>query len=369
MVELVRCQTPRPADALAPPPRRLHPGRGAFPDQFALELGKGVEDPLQPDDAAHILEGKVFEMIRESMLDPGKLHSCIDTGGRLDDQSVARGPARVAGEIRTVDEERRRIIGRYAAEQIAGDEYIAADHALDRDLERLTRKKAELVAALRSPLHEDFVDASGRQFCASARECFQACADFDANRQFLLGHVERVIYVSKTVCVDRPRLRCRRSSCSAGGSAAPPGSHAQHLTHLVAIPRLAVRALLLGRAALAAHLRLDLRLNAVRVRELLDRLQVDALNEHLLLAVVDQLPRRLGCQLVVDVVVDHRSAPASDADCWRSQACRPDKIFFKKKKYYPTPVGVAPARYGLPRAPAPAASPRPGPSTAARGAG
>jgi site-specific DNA recombinase len=45
----------------------------------------------------HILEGKVFEMIQKIMLDPGKLRGCIDTGGRLDDQSIARELARVAG--------------------------------------------------------------------------------------------------------------------------------------------------------------------------------------------------------------------------------------------------------------------------------
>ena len=142
----------------------------------------------------HILEGKVFELIREIMLDPGKLRGCIDTGGRLDDQSIARELARIAGEIRALDEERRRLIGRYAAEQMAGEAYITANRALDRDLERLTREKAELVAALRSPQHEDFVDASIRQFCASARARLEACADFDAKRQFLVDHVERVIY-------------------------------------------------------------------------------------------------------------------------------------------------------------------------------
>jgi hypothetical protein len=142
----------------------------------------------------HILEGKVFELVREVLLDPGKLRGCIDTGERLDDRGIARELARVAGAIRVFDEERRRLIGRYAAEQMAGEAYITANRALDRDFERLTRKKAELVAALQSPQHEDFVDASVRQFCASARARFQACADFDAKRQFLLGHVERVIY-------------------------------------------------------------------------------------------------------------------------------------------------------------------------------
>src|SRR5262252_8605148 len=37
----------------------------------------------------HILEGKVFEMIRETMLDPLKLRDCIPSGG-LDDRSLAR---------------------------------------------------------------------------------------------------------------------------------------------------------------------------------------------------------------------------------------------------------------------------------------
>jgi hypothetical protein len=47
---------------------------------------------------------------------------------------------------------------------------------------------------LQSPQHEDFVDANIRQFCTSARARFKACADFDAKRQFLVDHVERVIY-------------------------------------------------------------------------------------------------------------------------------------------------------------------------------
>jgi hypothetical protein len=38
------------------------------------------------------------------------------------------------------------------------------------------------------------VDASVRQFCASANARLQASADFDAKRQFLVGHVARVIY-------------------------------------------------------------------------------------------------------------------------------------------------------------------------------
>jgi hypothetical protein len=38
------------------------------------------------------------------------------------------------------------------------------------------------------------MDASIRQFCATANARLQASADFEAKRQFLVDHVERVIY-------------------------------------------------------------------------------------------------------------------------------------------------------------------------------
>jgi hypothetical protein len=140
----------------------------------------------------HILEGKVFEMIREIMLDPGKLRGCINSGGGLDDRSTARELARVARKISTIDQDRRQLIDRYAADQMTGEEYISGNRALDGKLERLVREKAKLAAALRSP--QDFLEASIRQFCATANARLQASADFDAKRQFLLDHVERVIY-------------------------------------------------------------------------------------------------------------------------------------------------------------------------------
>ena len=84
---------------------------------------------------------------------------------------------------------------------MTGEEYIAANRALDRDLDRLLREKASLVAALRSPRQEDFVDASIRQFCATANARLLACADFETKRGFLVGHIEKVIYNRYTVTI------------------------------------------------------------------------------------------------------------------------------------------------------------------------
>jgi hypothetical protein len=69
----------------------------------------------------HILEGKVFEMIRETMLHPAKLRGCIEGAAGLDDRSTARALTRVAQKISALDQERRQTIDRYAADQMTGD--------------------------------------------------------------------------------------------------------------------------------------------------------------------------------------------------------------------------------------------------------
>jgi hypothetical protein len=144
--------------------------------------------------STHILEGHVFKMIRQTLLDPGKLRGCVETGAGIDDQSTARKLANVAQKIGALDHERRELISRYAVDEMTGDEYIEANRALDERLERLVRTKAKLAKALRPTHHEDFVDASVRQFCATAKARLQACSDFESNRLFLVDHIKRVIY-------------------------------------------------------------------------------------------------------------------------------------------------------------------------------
>jgi site-specific DNA recombinase len=91
--------------------------------------------------STHILEGKVFEMIREVMLDPARLRRCIDSGEGVDDERTARELARIAGQIKVLDDERRRIIDLYAAEKMAGDEYITANVPSIKTLSALSAQR------------------------------------------------------------------------------------------------------------------------------------------------------------------------------------------------------------------------------------
>jgi hypothetical protein len=111
-----------------------------------------------------------------------------------DSASTTKALHRIAKKIGALDDDRRELNYRYAADQISGDEFIAASRAIDEKLGCLVQEKSKLAAALRSPEHEDFVDASVRQFCANAKARLQACTDEDTKRSFLLDHIERVIY-------------------------------------------------------------------------------------------------------------------------------------------------------------------------------
>jgi hypothetical protein len=128
------------------------------------------------------------------MIDPGTLRGCMKAAEGADDRSTARELSLIARRISALDHERRRLIDQYAADQMQGEDYIQTNRALDCELERLIREKTRRAAALRSPNHEDFVDASVRQFSATTKARWYDCTNDEMRRQFLLDFIERVVF-------------------------------------------------------------------------------------------------------------------------------------------------------------------------------
>jgi hypothetical protein len=146
--------------------------------------------------ATYILEAKVFELIREVMLDPRQLRRCfkstVMTEG-ADLQKTRRQLTGIATRIDEIGNERRRMIELYASDQIARDAYINANIALDTELDDLKRRKSEIAEVLpHSGLEE--VDEAVRTFCERTGTRLQRCSDVDAKRQFLVDHIEKIIY-------------------------------------------------------------------------------------------------------------------------------------------------------------------------------
>jgi len=154
-----------------------------------------------PEIQTHLLEAKVFEMIREVMLDPLKLRECMaffqDTA-RPDRSSIQGQLTRIQNRATTIEAEKRRLIDLYAADELPEGAYVDGNVALDQELQRLTVKRAALLPLLHDA---DAVSASVRDFCERARARLENCHDFESKRQFLADYVARVVYTRYKVTV------------------------------------------------------------------------------------------------------------------------------------------------------------------------
>jgi len=143
-----------------------------------------------------VLEEKVFELIREFMLDPRELRRCFRFTALADgddQQRAKRELASIAARIEEIGNERRRMIELYASDEVARDAYINANMALDKELDELKQKKAA-IAQMRPPNGFEELDEAIRQFCDRASTRLERCTDFDTRRQFLVDHIEKIIY-------------------------------------------------------------------------------------------------------------------------------------------------------------------------------
>jgi site-specific DNA recombinase len=147
-----------------------------------------------PEIQTHMLEAKVFEMIREVMLDPLKLRECMDffrDDSRPDRSNIQGQLTRIQNRATTIEAEKKRLIDLYAADELSEGAYVDGNVALDQELLRLTAKRAALLPVLHDA---DAVGASVRDFCERARARLESCHDFESKRQFLADYVARVIY-------------------------------------------------------------------------------------------------------------------------------------------------------------------------------
>jgi site-specific DNA recombinase len=156
-----------------------------------------------PQVATHLLEDAVFEIIQEHMFDPMKLRACMDAlkdDGERGHEKIAQSLMAIARKVQAAEERKRQLIDLYASGHLPEAAYVDANISLDQELHELRNRKAEFVGGL-PPLYTECIEPSIQQFCDLARVRFERCATFDDKRQFLVEHVERVIYDRYRVAV------------------------------------------------------------------------------------------------------------------------------------------------------------------------
>src|SRR5260370_28880219 len=115
-----------------------------------------------------------------------------------DHDKVAQSLVVVARKIQAAEERQRLLLDLYASGAPPRSGVRGRERVLDKELHALKLKKAEFVQGL-PLLHKESVELSIRQFCEIALARFEHCIVFDDKRQFLVEHVESIIY-------DRYRL-------------------------------------------------------------------------------------------------------------------------------------------------------------------
>ena len=78
-----------------------------------------------------------------------------------------------------------------------------------RRIQPLRKRKARIARELEEAAANDLVQESIREFCLRTKERLEKCTTFDMTRQFLVDHVQRIIYLRNHVTLigSEPGLR------------------------------------------------------------------------------------------------------------------------------------------------------------------
>jgi site-specific DNA recombinase len=157
-----------------------------------------------PEVATHLLDGKVMEMIRDTLLVPENLQMCmegLECGKNDKHENLVQKLARFTDRIAGVEAEKQKSIDLYAAGGLTKEAYVSANLTLDEEIKRLQKRKVQIGKELQEAAANDMVDHSIREYCERAKEGFAQCGTFDITRQFLLDHVQRIVYLRGKVTI------------------------------------------------------------------------------------------------------------------------------------------------------------------------
>ena len=157
-----------------------------------------------PEIKGELLEGRVFAMVKDVMLDPTKLRGCMDffrEDGREAELRLEKELKAIDGRLEAAHEQKRRVIDIYASGDLSRDGYVEKNRELDGLIETLRARSKELADSTALLRKTTAIETGIAQFCEAARVRFVKCNDFAARRQFLLDYVEKVVFVHGKVAL------------------------------------------------------------------------------------------------------------------------------------------------------------------------
>jgi DNA invertase Pin-like site-specific DNA recombinase len=175
-------------------------GKHEFPMHFARA---GMSRCQNPEIASQLLEDSVFEIIRDTMTDPFKLRARLEYASKEDrvvERQIEAQLKAIDSRIERLGHEKKRMLDLYAVGDLDRDVYARRCLRYDHQISGAKAQRDELMARI-PILRNQMIDVSVRQYVEALRAHLEDAIDFDRRRQFLLDHVDRVVYANDHVAL------------------------------------------------------------------------------------------------------------------------------------------------------------------------
>lgn len=151
--------------------------------------------------SAKILEPYVFELVGQNMLDPKSLQKYLNqtSGGSTAQIKFERQLEKIEARTQKLKTEKQAILDKYALGEIERKEYIQKSLWYDNEINKTKIDRSETTKQIPTLHKKDIVELSIRRYCESAASRFERCSNPEAKRQFLLDHIEKIVYLNDEV--------------------------------------------------------------------------------------------------------------------------------------------------------------------------
>lgn len=144
----------------------------------------------------HILEDKVFDLLREYATDPVKLkeHLAFFQHKQKKQGKIPLKIYRLQKQITDIEDDKLKLVDKYVSGAMSQEAYVTENSEQDKRLTKF-KNKLNTLQAKTSLLHNRIlVETSVQKFCDSIKAQIDRNKTFDAKRQFLIKHIDKVVY-------------------------------------------------------------------------------------------------------------------------------------------------------------------------------
>lgn len=146
---------------------------------------------------AHILEGKVSEVIQNTMTNPEELRKRIESiqGNKQNALlRLKRKLQKTEGHFNLIQQKKKRVMDLYANGDLDRETYTKKSVELDEELKVTGLLKLELSKQIPMIHKEAEIDMAIKQYCETVRLRYEECTDFDSHRKFNLEYIDHITH-------------------------------------------------------------------------------------------------------------------------------------------------------------------------------